>query len=140
MTRALIIGGGIAGPTTAMALQRVGIEAVVYESHPRTTNEVGSYFTVSTNGLDALRALDAHQVAVAVGFPTRTNVLWSANGQRLGAVPLGGALPDGTVNQTIKRARLSRALEDEAMRRGVRIEFGKRLAGAAPTADGRVVA
>jgi 2-polyprenyl-6-methoxyphenol hydroxylase-like FAD-dependent oxidoreductase len=44
------------------------------------------------------------------------------------------------VSQTIKRARLSRALEDEAIRRGVRVEFGKRLAGAAVTADGRVVA
>jgi 2-polyprenyl-6-methoxyphenol hydroxylase-like FAD-dependent oxidoreductase len=47
MTRALIIGGGIAGPTTAMALQRVGLEAVLYEAHPRTTDEVGSYFTVT---------------------------------------------------------------------------------------------
>ena len=33
MARVLIIGGGVAGPVTAMALQRAGIQAVVYEAH-----------------------------------------------------------------------------------------------------------
>ncbi len=33
MTKALIIGGGIAGPVTAVALQRAGIESVVYEAY-----------------------------------------------------------------------------------------------------------
>jgi 2-polyprenyl-6-methoxyphenol hydroxylase-like FAD-dependent oxidoreductase len=140
MTRALIIGGGIAGPTTAMALQRVGLDAVLYEAHPRTTDEVGSYFTVTTNGLDALRAVGALHTATAIGFPTHRNVLWNDRGRRLGTIPLGEPLPDGTVSQTIKRARLSRALQDEAIRRGVRTEFGKRLVAASSSADGRVVA
>ncbi|HEX2513420.1 MAG TPA: FAD-dependent monooxygenase [Chloroflexota bacterium] len=140
MTRALIVGAGIAGPATAMALQRVGISATVYEAHPRTGAEVGSYLTVTPNGLAALRAIDAHQAAVAVGFPTRQNVMWSAGGERLGAVPLGRPLPDGTVSQSLKRARLSRALEDEAIRRGVRVEYGKRLTGAETTPDGGVLA
>ena len=30
--KALIVGGGIGGPVVAMALQRAGIEAVVYEA------------------------------------------------------------------------------------------------------------
>ena len=39
MTRtrtALVIGGGIAGPVAAMALRQAGIEATVYEAHPRS--------------------------------------------------------------------------------------------------------
>ena len=32
MTKALIIGGGIAGPVAAMALQKAGIEATVFEA------------------------------------------------------------------------------------------------------------
>jgi 2-polyprenyl-6-methoxyphenol hydroxylase-like FAD-dependent oxidoreductase len=32
MTRVLIVGGGVAGQVAAMALQRVGIRAVVYEA------------------------------------------------------------------------------------------------------------
>jgi 2-polyprenyl-6-methoxyphenol hydroxylase-like FAD-dependent oxidoreductase len=88
MTRALIIGGGIAGPTTAMALQRVGIEAMLYEAHPRTADEVGSYFTVTPNGLDALRAIGALHTATAIGFPTHKNVLWNDRGRRLGDLML----------------------------------------------------
>src|SRR6266851_3994474 len=138
MTTAIIIGGGIAGPTTAMALQRVGIEPIVFEAHPRSTVEVGSYFTVTTNGLAALDVIDALPIALGVGFPTHQNVMWNERGQRLATLPLGAALPDGTVSQTIKRARLSHALEDEAIRRGVRIEFGKRLVDAGVHLDGRV--
>jgi FAD-dependent urate hydroxylase len=33
MARVLIVGGGVAGPVAAMALQRAGIDAVVYEAH-----------------------------------------------------------------------------------------------------------
>ena len=55
--KALIIGAGVCGPVTAMALQRAGIDAVVYE--PRPGGGRGSYLTVATNGLDALRAIDA---------------------------------------------------------------------------------
>ena len=31
---ALIVGGGVAGTVSAMALQQVGIEATIFESHP----------------------------------------------------------------------------------------------------------
>ena len=64
----------------------------------------------------------------------------SGTGKHLGEVPNGGALPDGTVSQTLKRADLYRALRDEAVRRGVRIEYGKRLVDAEVTPDGGVVA
>src|SRR5919198_245923 len=127
MTTALVMGGGIAGPTLALALQRAGIEPIVFEAYPRTTADIGSYFTITPNGLDVLRTLDALHLATAIGIPTRANVLWNERGQRLAAVPLGDPLPDGTPSLTIKRSRLGRALQDEAIRRGVRIEFDKRL-------------
>lgn len=135
---ALVIGGGIAGPLTAMALQRAGIESVVYEAHARTTDDVGSYLTVASNGLDAMRAIDADRVVLGAGFPTPTNVLVSGTGKRLGAVSNGGRLADGTVSHTVKRARLYQALQREAAGRGIAIEYGKRLAGAETTADGVV--
>jgi FAD-dependent urate hydroxylase len=139
---ALVIGGGIAGPVTAMALQRAGIDAVIYEAHAPATGdtEVGSYLTVAVNGLDALRAIDADKPVLEAGFPTPTNVLLSGTGRRLGAVSNGGRLADGTTAQTIKRARLYRALHTEAAGRGIRIEFSKRLVDAAATPDGGVVA
>jgi exopolysaccharide biosynthesis WecB/TagA/CpsF family protein len=77
-----------------MALQRVGIDAIVFEGHPRATAEVGSYFTVSTNGLAALDVIDAQHIAVEVGFPTYKNVMWNDRGQRLATIPLGAPLPE----------------------------------------------
>jgi FAD-dependent urate hydroxylase len=140
MTRVLIVGGGVAGPVTAMALQRAGIDAVVYQAHPLTDKEVGSYLTVATNGIDALRAIDAHRPVLDAGFPTPSNVLWSASGRRLGTLANGGRLPDGTVAHTLKRARLYRALHQQALDRGIPFEFGKRLVDAGATPDGGVLA
>jgi 2-polyprenyl-6-methoxyphenol hydroxylase-like FAD-dependent oxidoreductase len=140
MDRALIVGAGVAGPLTAMALQRAGIDAVVYEAYRPSTEEVGSYLTVAANGLDALRAVDADRPVLAAGFPTPTNVLWSGTGRRLGATSNGGMLPDGTLPHTVKRARLYRVLQQEASARGIPFEFGKRLRDAAANPDGSVVA
>src|SRR5215216_4795744 len=138
--KALIIGGGVAGPVAAMALQRAGIEAVVYEAHVPSGGEAGSYLTVATNGLDALAAIGADGPVLAAGFPTPTNLLLSATGRRLGAVSNGGVLPDGTVSHTIRRARLYQALHDQAAARGIRVEHGRRLVGAEPAPGGGVAA
>jgi 2-polyprenyl-6-methoxyphenol hydroxylase-like FAD-dependent oxidoreductase len=136
----LIAGGGIAGSVTAMALQQAGIRATIFESHPRTDADVGSYFTISPNGLDALDAVGALHLAMAAGLPTRRNILWDADGRRLGAPGLGAPLPDGTVAQTMKRSRLTRLLLDESIRRGIPVEFGRRLTDTTVEADGRVTA
>ena len=140
MSRALIIGGGIAGPVAAMALQKAGWEPVVYEAHAQTSAEVGSYLTVASNGLDALRAVGAERTVLEAGFPTPANVLLSSGGRRLGTVSNGGRLADGTAAHTIKRARLFAGLYQEAAGRGVPFEFGKRLTAAEGAPDGGVVA
>jgi FAD-dependent urate hydroxylase len=136
---ALIVGAGVCGPVAAMALRRAGIDATLYEARPEPKEDAGSYLTVATNGLDALRAIDACGPVFDAGFPTRETVLWSGTGKRLGTIPIGATLPDGTVSQTIKRAHLHRVLHDEAVRRGVPVEFGKRVTGVEAT-SGRVLA
>ena len=100
----LIAGGGIAGSVTAMALQQAGIEATIFESHPQSDADVGSYFTVSPNGLDALAAIGALDLVTPHGLPTRRNILVDADGKRLGVTGLGNPLavehliPDFLVN------------------------------------------
>jgi 2-polyprenyl-6-methoxyphenol hydroxylase-like FAD-dependent oxidoreductase len=136
---ALIIGAGVAGPVAAMALQKAGIDARVVEAHPLDSGEVGSYFTISPNGLDALAAVDALHVARAEGFAHRRNVLRGSSGHVLADIPLGEPLADGTPALTMKRPRLARRLADEATRRGIVIERGRRLRTAARV-DDRVVA
>jgi 2-polyprenyl-6-methoxyphenol hydroxylase-like FAD-dependent oxidoreductase len=136
--RALVIGGGVAGPVAAMALRRAGIDSAVYEAYAGGADDAGAFLTFASNGLDALRAIDAHDLVLAEGFPTPRMEIQSGTGKHLGSVPNGGTLPDGTVSQTLKRADLYRTLRDEAVRRGVRVEYGKRLADAEVTSDGGV--
>lgn len=138
--KAIVIGCGVGGPVMAMALQRAGIEPVVYEAQERSADDVGSFLNTASNGLDALRTLDADEQVLAAGFPTPRMVMWSGSGKRLGEVTNGLTLPNGTVSTTIKRGLLHRALRDEALRRGVRIEHGKRLVDAEELPGKTVVA
>jgi 2-polyprenyl-6-methoxyphenol hydroxylase-like FAD-dependent oxidoreductase len=136
----LLIGGGIAGPVTAMALQRVGIEGTVFEAYPVVDPEVGSYLTVTANGLESLSAIGALDVVTEAGFPTRRNVLWNQSGRRLVTIPLDSTVPGSPPALTIKRSRLAYLLQEEAIKRGIDIEYGRKLTDAVEDKRGGVVA
>ncbi len=135
---ALVIGGGMAGPVTAMALHRAGIEATVYEAYDRAADGVGAFLTLAVNGMAALRTLDLHAGVRALGFDTPRMTMSMGNGKRVLDLGFGAPLSDGTHNQTITRSALYGFLRDEAVRRGVPIEYGKRLVSAESSADGVV--
>jgi 2-polyprenyl-6-methoxyphenol hydroxylase-like FAD-dependent oxidoreductase len=138
--KVLIVGGGVAGPVAAMALQRADMESVVYEAYAGGADSAGTFLTFASNGLDALRTIDAHHLVLEKGFPTPRMEIQNGTGKHLGVVPNGGTLPDGTVSHTLKRSDLYSTLRDEAIRRGARVEHGKRLVDAERRPDGGVVA
>jgi FAD-dependent urate hydroxylase len=123
-----------------MAMERAGIEAAVYEAAETPADYVGLFLNVSTNGLDVLRTLDVDVVAGADGFPIPNMVMWSGTGKRLGEVANGIRLQDGTVSVALRRGLLQRVLREEAERRGVKVELGKRLATYQLGGDGEVTA
>jgi 2-polyprenyl-6-methoxyphenol hydroxylase-like FAD-dependent oxidoreductase len=135
MMEALIVGAGVAGPVTAMALQKAGIHSRIVEAHRLHDDDVGSYLSVSPNGLDALDVIGAIPVARQEGFAHRRNVLRGSSGRVLGDIAVGQPLDDGTPSLTMKRTRLARRLADEATRRGIVIEGGRRLRHAAREGD-----
>ena len=134
---AVVAGGGIAGTVAAVALHRAGFTPLIHEAHDRGADERGAFVTVAVNGLAALRALglDPGQI-FAAGFPTPAMELRNSAGRRLAALPLGGPLADGITTTTIRRADLYLALRAEAERRGIKIEYGKRLTGIAKRPGG----
>ena len=70
--KAVIVGGGVAGPAVGMALHRAGIESVLLERRPLADPETGSYLTVSPNGLDALAAIvHPHAHVALLGCPAQ---------------------------------------------------------------------
>ena len=128
MTRALIIGGGIAGTVAALALRKAGWDPVIYEAYQQSAGlDQGVFLTLAVNGLDALAAVEAADVVKNLGFPTGKIRFASSRGKELGAMAIGPILEDGTVTRTVRRAELYAALYGLAVERGVRIEHGKKL-------------
>jgi 2-polyprenyl-6-methoxyphenol hydroxylase-like FAD-dependent oxidoreductase len=137
--RVLVNGGGVAGTVAAMALQKAGFQPVIFEAYQQSSGLAhGVYLTVAVNGLDALRAIDAHHVVTEEGFPSGKMDFQSGTGKHLGSIPLGPTLDDGTVTHTIRRSALYHGLYQEADRRGIRIEHGKRLVAAEQLPGGGV--
>lgn len=139
MTRvrtALVIGGGIAGPVTAMALAKAGIEATIHEAQPAGADGAGVFLTLGSNGIDALRTLEAAEPVLSTGFTTPTITLRSGTGKRLGESVMTTRQATGTTSRTMKRAELYRALHEQAVARGIPVARGKRLVAAEETADG----
>ena len=127
MTRtALVIGGGIAGPVTAMALQKAGFDAAVYEARPERADGVGGGFSLAPNGLAALDALGLGDLVRPAGREIAAYVLQDWRGRPLAEF---GNPPGIAPMQFFYRPDFHRALHEEAVRRGIRIEYGKRLAG-----------
>ncbi|GAA4589239.1 FAD-dependent monooxygenase [Planotetraspora phitsanulokensis] len=127
--KALVIGGGIAGPVTAMALQRAGIDSEVFEAYERGSEGVGAFLTLAVNGLEALRVLDLHDLVCDLGMDSSLMRMSNGRGKPLGTLT--------QPSRTLKRADLYQVLRDEAVRRGARVHYGRRLVDAS-IADGRV--
>ena len=117
--KALIIGCGIAGPATAIALQRIGVEPVIYEGHPAPRDEAGAFLNLAPNGVDVLKSLGVRDELIGPETPTSRLAFFNHRGRQLGGDPDAKPL--------LKRGPLTGALREAAVRRGVRIRFGKRL-------------
>src|SRR5690349_1663235 len=128
MRKALIIGAGIAGPVTAMALQRAGIQAAICEAYPESAEGVGGFLTIAANGQNGLRALGLSH-CLRDGFKTPRMAMYSGTGKRLVDFDNGPSLPGDVVSRTISRGDLYTTLRAEALARGIEIVHNKRLIG-----------
>ncbi|MFG2142077.1 FAD-dependent oxidoreductase [Streptomyces sp. NPDC048650] len=127
MTRILVIGGGIAGTATAMALHKAGFDATVHEAHPDTADDIGAFLTLASNGMRALAQLDASDAVTAIGFPLRTMRVLDDQGGEVAHVPLGEADDALLQYRCLRRGELNAALQAEAIRRGIGLSHGARL-------------
>ncbi|WP_051215525.1 FAD-dependent oxidoreductase [Granulicoccus phenolivorans] len=91
MTRALIIGGGIAGPATALFLHRAGWEVEIFEARPGPATHGGLFLNVATNGLAVLDLLGLRDELLAIGHRCPYLELWSGRDRKLATMPNGPA-------------------------------------------------
>ncbi|MEU3497473.1 NAD(P)/FAD-dependent oxidoreductase [Kitasatospora cineracea] len=127
--KAVVIGAGVAGAASAIALRRIGAEVTVYEAYPDPAGPVGAFLSLAVNGLRALESLGCLEAVRAAGFEVDRQRMWSGRGRLLGDVPRGRRADDPLRSVTLMRADLVAALRAEAVRLGARIVVGERLPG-----------
>jgi len=121
--KAVIIGAGVAGPATALALRKCGIESTVYEAYDGTASGIGGMLSVAPNGLATLGIIGV--TLDNVGQPIRRQVIAEANGREMFGFD---GLPGLPPTRVLQRDELHAALRDRAVAEGIRIVHGKRLA------------
>jgi 2-polyprenyl-6-methoxyphenol hydroxylase-like FAD-dependent oxidoreductase len=132
--RAIIIGGGIAGPAIAVFLARAGIEPVVLEAY-QFSDGVGGGFQIAPNGMRVLAELGIADDLERAGQPSRDFRFKNHRGKVIGCARTGGARPGVNVS----RAHLHRLMRAAVERHGIAIRYGRRLRDIA-VENGRVVA
>ncbi|HET7108946.1 MAG TPA: FAD-dependent monooxygenase [Candidatus Acidoferrum sp.] len=89
MKRAAIIGGGIGGLTTAIALRKIGFHVDVYE-RATELREVGSGMSLWPNAVRSLQQIDPQILArlTTRGRALRRMLMKDQNGERIKTLPL----------------------------------------------------
>ena len=134
--KALVVGGGVAGPAVALALQQVGIDAVVLEGRSEQEMDAGSYLTLSPNGVHAVGELGLLDSLREIGFPTRRNDLVSGHRPAARIGDAGGAAARRHDRADPQAPGARRLLAEEAGRRGVEVRYDARVVAVHEGADG----
>ncbi|MFJ9850828.1 FAD-dependent oxidoreductase [Streptomyces sp. NPDC101150] len=132
----IVIGGGVAGAASAIALRRIGVEVTVYEAYAEPAGQVGSFLSLASNGLRVLRSLDVLEQVQEAGIDVPDQRMWSSSGRLLGDVPRGRLCGDKLHSVTLMRGALVEALRAKALATGAVIVTGERLVDAVTTEEG----
>lgn len=114
--KAIVIGGGIGGCATAIALRRIGADVEVHEARREDDADTGAFLQIAPNGMRVLAQLGVDPG----GFTPAAMRFRNARGRQVGEVGVGDA-------RVIERARLLAAMRDGARAAGATLTFGNRL-------------
>jgi len=135
--RVLIIGGGIGGTTTALALHAAGIDCAVFESAAEV-RPLGVGINVQPSAVRELTELGLGERLAETGVATRELVYANRFGQVIWREDRGLAAGYRWPQYSIHRGRLQTLLWEAARERlgAARVQAGKRLAGFTQDAAG----
>jgi salicylate hydroxylase len=115
-----LVGGGIGGLATALALGQNGVSTQLFEQSPGFT-EVGAGIGLGPNAVRRLQAWGLRQALQAKAFgPSQLKVMDAKNGQQLGCLPMAQDFVQryGAPYLTIHRADLHQVLLDAVHAQG----------------------
>jgi 2-polyprenyl-6-methoxyphenol hydroxylase-like FAD-dependent oxidoreductase len=127
--RVVVVGGGIAGLSAAIALRQTGNEVVVLEQAPRI-DPVGAGITLFANAMSALDRLGVGEAVAARGAAATRSAILTWKGRELTRVPPD--LLEGTI--ALHRADLQAALAAQAGE----VRLGEEVVAAEQEGDGVV--
>ena len=132
--KALIIGGGIAGPVNAILLKKVGIDATVYEAWPHSTC-VGGGLQIAPNGMHVLAKAGLADEMIRCGSICNGIEFFSQGGTSLASINHDMARRFGQPAVNMRRSTLNAAILAKAAREGIEVVFNKRLVRIEDRAD-----
>lgn len=140
LRRALVVGGGIAGPTVAMFLRRLGVEVAVLEARSEADRDAGAFLGLAPNGLQVLAELGLGAEIRARSAACAGLRFFNARGRCIGQIDhREHAQRFGAQMVMIRRAELHRTLMAAAAERGADCRSGAKVVALAER-PGEVVA
>src|SRR5688572_11322140 len=104
--RIIVIGGGIAGSATALALRQDGHDVTVYEAYADPAGDVGGHLSLAVNDLRGLDRLGCLRDVQAAGYEIDRMRYHTGGGRLLGDEPRLRRDADPMRSITIMRGRL----------------------------------
>ena len=132
--KVLVLGGGLAGPISALCLKNAGFEPVIYEPRAPKPGDGGYFLNMGPNGINLLRTLGLGAEIEKYGVPCGDVDFLNGRGRLIGTLN-GSDQEDrfGAMCQVYKRGELQLALWDAVVSRGVQVEVGKQVASVTQT-------
>jgi 2-polyprenyl-6-methoxyphenol hydroxylase-like FAD-dependent oxidoreductase len=137
--KALIIGGGIAGPVAAICLKKAGVDAEVFEAWPYSTG-IGGGLQIAPNGMQVLADIGLADQMIREGSIAESFDFCSQSGQRLASINRNMAQRFGQPAVNMCRATLNEAILAKATAEDIDVHFEKRLVSVEDRADQPIVA
>ena len=136
--RALIIGGGIAGPVTAIFLKKAGMDVELFEAWPYSTG-IGGGLQIAPNGMHVLAEIGLADEMIKHGSVAEAFEIYSQSGARLGSINHNMKQRFGQPAVNMCRAMLNEALVNKAWCDNVELRFEKQLVAIEDRADQPIV-
>lgn len=138
LQKILIVGAGIGGLCTAVALARIGVEVDVIDIKP--DNSVpGVGWGLRTNGLRALREIELLEPTLALGFPTPPLSYYDRNGRHVVDIPYGRQFDGMPNNIQLPRLGFLEMASAHALEAGCTIKMATTAVDIEQDADGVTV-
>lgn len=124
--KAIIIGGGIAGPAMALFLNKINVDAEVFEANEALVT-YGGGLNIAPNGLTVLAELGLADKVINSGSSVKKGIFRNAKGSILASFRFTILDKYKYPSVNLKRETLNKLLIDELENKSIKIHYNKKL-------------